>query len=45
MKDNFEGFGISSKDDEFGNTSVECFSGLIGSLLDKFEILSLVKNI
>lgn len=37
MEDDFKGVSICSDDYEFGDTSVEGFGGLVGSLLDLLE--------
>lgn len=34
MEDDFEGGGISSNNDDFSQTSVQSFSGFVGTLLD-----------
>jgi hypothetical protein len=37
VEHNFEGISISSDDDEFGDASIECLGGFVGSLLDLLE--------
>ena len=37
MEHYLEGISIGSDDDQFSDTSVEGFGGLIGALLDLFE--------
>lgn len=37
MEHDFEGICVSCDDDEFGDTSVKSFGGLVGSLFDLFE--------
>lgn len=37
MEDDFEGIGVGGNDDKFGDTSIEGFSGLVGTFLDLFE--------
>ncbi len=37
MEDNLKRVGIGSNDDEFGDTPVKSFSGLVGTLLDLLE--------
>ena len=45
VEDDLKWFGIGGDDHEVGNTSVEGLGSLIGTLLQKFEILSLVEQI
>jgi hypothetical protein len=37
VKDNFEGVGIGSDDDEFGDTTVKSLGGFVGTLLDLLQ--------
>ena len=38
MENNFEGFSVGSKNDQIGETSVEGFGSLVGSLLQLFHL-------
>ena len=41
VEDNFEGFGVSSENDEVGHATVECLCGLVGALLQLYHMTRL----
>ncbi len=41
MEDDFKGFGVCCEDDEVGHTTVECFGGLVGALLQLYHMTRL----
>lgn len=45
MKHNLEGNRISSNDDEFSDTSIESFSGFVGTFFNLFESSTLSNEV
>ena len=38
MQNDLEGLGVGGEDDEVGHTTVECFGGLVGALLQLYHM-------
>ena len=45
VEDDLQGLSVGSEDDQVSDTSVESLGGLVGALLEKFEVLGLSKQI